>query len=292
MLIHAEEVPDFTALDMFIAQYDKLEKAYIGMIKKAASFDSDDGFESLSTVVAVSLHAISSIASLVHSDYKINNIEINSDNWMLQNALANQLSMQSRYEVILPEIFLPESPDNANLISEKLVKVYEWQNELFVIKEKIIKFIENTSDDEGNSDTTQKEAQRILNATESLEKAISDWLIAQHTADESEIVPYIKMIHLNKLRNILSKPETGMLIYRLHNVSGSTYTKKNLWTAFGGMPFFVMGGATGSYILLKGDSGELVHSALVPFHGGYKKVSQIKEIINSPHIKTENSTTQ
>ena len=287
VLVHEEDVPDFTALDMFIAQYEKLEKAFIGLTTKAATFDSDEGFESLSTVVTVSMQAISSIASLVQADYKIKNIEIDSDNWMLQNALASQISMLSKYDLIMPEIYLPESPEATNLISDKLLKVYEWQNELSVTKEKITKFIKNTSNDGEESDTTQKtEAQRVLSTTESLEKVINDWLIALHTVDEFDNIPYLKILYLNKLRNILSKPDTGLFIYRLHNVSGSTYTKKNLWTAFGGMPFFVMGGATGSFVLLKGDSGQLIHSALVPFHGGYKKVSQIKNEINSSKLKT------
>ena len=57
-------------------------------------------------------------------------------------------------------------------------------------------------------------------------------------------------------------------------------SKKNLWTALGGMPLFHMGGAAVSYRLLNGTDGTVAAAGVVPVHGGYVKAGKLVEHLN------------
>ncbi|CAH2402767.1 hypothetical protein [Mesorhizobium escarrei] len=48
------------------------------------------------------------------------------------------------------------------------------------------------------------------------------------------------------------------LLLQLHVPIGSTYTKKNVWTFFGRMPFFVRGGVALSYSVVEGTTGNIL----------------------------------
>lgn len=67
------------------------------------------------------------------------------------------------------------------------------------------------------------------------------------------------------------------LIVHLHSAAGANYTKKNLWTFFGGMPFYVMGGAVCSYVLINGADGRVVSAGQFPLHSGYYKINDVAE---------------
>lgn len=65
------------------------------------------------------------------------------------------------------------------------------------------------------------------------------------------------------------------LIVRVHSAAGANYTKKNLWTFFGGMPFYVMGGTVCSYVLINGADGRVLSAGQFTLHSGYYKVNDV-----------------
>lgn len=70
-----------------------------------------------------------------------------------------------------------------------------------------------------------------------------------------------------------------MLVMNLTAVKGSHYTKKNLWTFFGKMPFYNMGGAVVNYRLINGSTGAVVAAATKTKHGGFHKSSKVKAFL-------------
>jgi hypothetical protein len=68
---------------------------------------------------------------------------------------------------------------------------------------------------------------------------------------------------------------SGVLLLRVHSASGGLYTKKNLWSAFGAMPFYASGGVVISYSFTKphGHSAALFE-VVVP----YAKVGEVRTI--------------
>lgn len=79
-----------------------------------------------------------------------------------------------------------------------------------------------------------------------------------------------------------SKIKDGyILVTKLQVHGGSYYTKKNIWTTFGEMPFYNSGGAVINYLLLDGTSRAVISSGVVPFMGGFVKPSGIADVLKA-----------
>jgi hypothetical protein len=72
---------------------------------------------------------------------------------------------------------------------------------------------------------------------------------------------------------------TQLLLVKLHATGGGYYTKKNMLTFFGGMPFFHMGGVVASFALLDGKTGSVVAADVVPVHGGFVKANKVQKTL-------------
>ncbi len=66
-----------------------------------------------------------------------------------------------------------------------------------------------------------------------------------------------------------------MLIAKMDAMGASTYTKKNFFTAFGAMPFYVSGGVLVSYTLVDGKTGQIIDAFSQPVAGGFRTVSDV-----------------
>jgi hypothetical protein len=74
--------------------------------------------------------------------------------------------------------------------------------------------------------------------------------------------------------NSLQAADSYLLIVKVNKAGGSHYVEKNLWTTFGAMPFYVMGGVISSFSLLEGKTGDLIASGAIPIHSGYKSAKE------------------
>lgn len=71
-----------------------------------------------------------------------------------------------------------------------------------------------------------------------------------------------------------------LLLVNLTSAQGSYYTKKNLWTFFGSMPFYNMGSVVINYRLIEGLNGNVIKADTLPFHGGFYKSSEVEDVVN------------
>jgi hypothetical protein len=71
------------------------------------------------------------------------------------------------------------------------------------------------------------------------------------------------------------------LLVQFGGGAGTFYTKKNLWTFFWGMPFFVSGGAIVSFLAVGGD-GAVKAGGQVPLHSGFIGIGDIPNLITPP----------
>ena len=108
-------------------------------------------------------------------------------------------------------------------------------------------------------DTTLQELLSQLGKTDSaiaLEKVIQSRLFAQKNFDE-------------------------MLEVKIDATGGSYYTKKNIWSTLGAMPFEIAGGATVHYMVYKinadssEDRGAIQQSGAIGIHSGYYNVNEL-----------------
>lgn len=94
-------------------------------------------------------------------------------------------------------------------------------------------------------------------------------------------------------KKYITKIDSGakLLFLKLNKAKGDGYTKKSLWTSFtGGIPFYVMGGAVVSYMVVNGKSGAIEKSGHVKRHGGFHKLNKVKGKINSEKTASSSCT--
>lgn len=65
------------------------------------------------------------------------------------------------------------------------------------------------------------------------------------------------------------------LALKVNNMGGGIYTKKNLWTFLGAMPFWAGGVATVTYTYIDPAKGDVVAAGAIERHGGYDRLNAI-----------------
>lgn len=98
------------------------------------------------------------------------------------------------------------------------------------------------------------------------------------TADDKGLTPLTMVIRETEAADALAAG-TQLLLVKLHTSGGAYYTKKNMLTFFGGMPFFHMGGVVASFALLDGKTGSVVAADVIPIHGGFVKASDVQKTV-------------
>ena len=96
------------------------------------------------------------------------------------------------------------------------------------------------------------------------------------TADDHGVTFASKVVSEKFIADALGGGDHALFV-RVNSTLGAYYTKKNLWTFFGGMPYRVMGGVIVSYVSVNGANGEIAKAGYQAAHGGYKKISEVQE---------------
>jgi hypothetical protein len=76
------------------------------------------------------------------------------------------------------------------------------------------------------------------------------------------------------------KGDTCVVFLNMNSIVGGMYTKSNLWTFLGEIPFRTMGGVVISFTALQGKTGAVIASGVVPVHGGYRTVRGVENAVN------------
>ena len=87
----------------------------------------------------------------------------------------------------------------------------------------------------------------------------------------------VRIVRGKKLQSYLANPNSFALLVIDQKIA-EEYTKKNLWTFFGGPPLYTMGGITSVYILYDPNTGTALKAGVVPMHGGYRSVSDVENM--------------
>lgn len=81
-------------------------------------------------------------------------------------------------------------------------------------------------------------------------------------------------VHIADEKTVSEKLEAGsrLVFLRLNTPAGGRYTRKNLWTFFGTMPFYVSGGVIASYVVVDPNTGGVLTAGQQTVHSGYHKL--------------------
>jgi hypothetical protein len=294
------DLPSFQSLLLF--------RSYIGTVRTTFKNANDDATSRLNrdnerdtafgvratplVAAGLGLDAINKLLGFFRTDYSIGGVDLSYDDTVLVHSIAGKL--QGASSVRIPSLFnhaalsdggariLKELTEWESLRSEAERRISLNQTMAQDLSSQAAKVTDNAV----NQQALTSKAQAHTDAAEILKKAIAIYesVAAKLTApDDKGIIPLATTIREQTLFDILSPvaPATGglILIVKVQRSGGAYYTKKNLWSFFGGMPLYHMGGVVVSFVLLK-DGGTVADAAVVPVHGGFIQATKLAQELN------------
>jgi hypothetical protein len=232
------------------------------------------GLGSVVPAVDAGLAVVKNLLTYLKTDYTLGGIEIDSDDSLLVRSLAGLLAVDTRCSVYLPGSFSPE-------LSQKVTgPLLARLTGLADKKQKAQNLILKHNSLAKSSTADKAQAEKYENVVTELKNAVAsydDFIKALAVADDKGIFFLTAVVREMVIYHLLSG-NGYLLVLKIHKTGGSYYTKKNLWTALGRMPFHVMGGAVISYVLFRGVSGKVVVSGVLPINGGFLSLSKLNKI--------------
>ena len=291
------DVPNFQALIAFRAQVALVKKAFADaqVTSDAADKSAPEpvGFRLEAVPIlgaaGLGLDAVNKLLGFFRTDYTVGGVDLSFDDSLLLHALAGVIANSDKnLEVRLPAAY------NADALSDAASGILAEFNTLSFLKiggqdnaNRQDKLAARFSDDAAKETDAAKKAD-LLNKSKAHKNASDAWKAAAAlydsffskltTADDKGVAPLTTVIRDAVIADSLSKGNL-LLISKLQKSGGAYYTKKNMWTFFGGMPLYHMGGVVVSYVSLSGTDGHVLSSGVVPIHGGFVKASKLAKYL-------------
>jgi hypothetical protein len=258
------------------ADFAKTQADQIAETKPAAAGGGTESVGALITGAGAVLDLGAKLGSYFQSDYKVWGVTVaGSDDDLLAVSVAGALS-GSWY----PAKWVPQS--STQPITD-LLKPLAAAREKSVADSQAVQEKRDRFKAEADKESDPKKKERLNTIAAAYTRAADACTAAQKRFDDllaslasvTDGVPLAVYIADEKtVSDRLGVAGNLILFVRLNAPAGGRYTKKNLWTYFGGMPFFVSGGAIASYLLVDPKSGEVKAAGQHTVHSGYYKLNE------------------
>jgi hypothetical protein len=290
LLCTAAELPKFDAWTTYTVQTSLVETAFATALELTAKAEGEEARESVPPAAAVglALDATNKLLGYFRTDYAIGGFEFTLEDSLLADATAKALTSLD-WDVRLPTRFNPEAPSFAESIFRTFTRLTalrldapqrQTQHEAEAGRLSGLASKETATDKRADLESA---AARHLTAASAWKAAIPvyDGVFGKlTTADEKGILPLTTVLREAVMVQHMRKG-SPLLLLKIHKSGGAYYTKKNLWTLFGGMPFYHMGGTVVSFVLMNGASGSVTAAGVVPVHGGFVKARRLQATIGT-----------
>lgn len=230
------------------------------------------------------LDATTKLLSFFRSDYTVQGVTVDASDLVAVTEIANKLAADG-FAVTVPAIFNGKAVTDAgqSLIADITLLSAERQVADNRAKQVDVQIDDLTKAANAEADPTKKQvllndASRRKGLADALRGAIGvfdAWFTKLTTADDKGV---IGLVTVAKEQAIVDLFASGgkLLAIKVQKTGGAFMTKKNLWTFFGAMPLYHMGGASVSYALMEGKSGQVHVSGVVPVYGGFVKAGEVR----------------
>jgi hypothetical protein len=235
------------------------------------------------TAAGVALDAAAKLASYFMSNYEIGGIGLTPDTDQLISAVAALLLKGNKTDSVeFPGRRVPQESDFSSLIATIAELTTTTETKASDLSKSAQRAKNDASKAGANKEGPQSAAAAYEQAAALLRKAISkaeEFMAGLAVADAKGV---ILMTKIAQEMAVCDRPRGDSLALYLdvRAAVGGYYTKKNLWTFLGWMPFYAMGGVVVTYYIVRSD-GVLVASGLVPVHSGYGKVSDVQTLMGA-----------
>jgi hypothetical protein len=306
LLYAAGEFPNFQAQIMFRAQIDLLTKAFSYALSTSKEADAkaplfgeeekavppeEEKAVPPAAAAGLTLDAVNKLLGFFRTDYAVGGLDIKFEDSLLIHALSGAITgSKKNLEVQLPAIYSPGALSGAG---SKILEVFFNLSQLRLDAQgkanRHDKLAARFNEDAGKETDAAKKAAfldkaKIHAAAADVWKAtvgLYDGFFSKlTTVDDKGVALLTNVIRESIVAEALMNGNL-LLLVKLQQSGGAYYTKKNMWTFFGGtMPFYHMGGVVASFVLLDGKTGAVLKSGVVPVHGGFVKANDLPQEIN------------
>ena len=282
LLFAAADAPSFNGLLNFRAQQALLRQALADATRISIESHQRAPMPTVEVVpsaaaVGMGLDAASRLLGFFRSDFSIGGVQLTVDDSMLVHALAGNPTLRQKYVVRLPAQYNPQALANpADGILQDLIA-------LAALRAGNGDAIDRHERAQAHFLTASAAAsaqihQAALAALKGANALYDAFFTGLTTADDKGSVPLSAIAREEAVARDLDSG-AALLVVKLQTAGGAHYTRKSLWTFFGWMPFYNMGGVVASYVLLSGREGDTLRSGVVPIHGGFFRSSRIQRAV-------------
>lgn len=292
--------PDFNSLVIFDARIAGFEQVKTGLPPPPATMQ----LAGVASVLA-GAQAAHALLGVVRTDFSVRGASVTGSEHAWTVALAGALT-EAKIAVHMPATYSPKVAEQT--ATDTLAKLLGWAKEssdaiaafdkqLEPIDKKLKQLRDQLAATQ--SPAARKKLEAAIQAQEKVrtplaaarqqwstfQTALSTFIAELTSPDKDGRIALADIVRQTAVRDLLglapgARPGTAMLLHtRLDHTVGSTYTKKNLFTSLGSMPFYVMGGASASVTLFDA-SGAVKYAKSLPWHGGFLKASKVKDEVN------------
>ena len=254
----------------------------------------------------LALDATTKLLSFFRSDFVVKGTTVALEDGAALNAIACALhhpwseltgdaNAVKAFKVFIPTIYHPAiaAPDTSFLVTdatelsrqrgESLKLQAAIEGEIATLKTQIAAA---EADPATKGSREQQAAAMAVQARTDLAAALKsavalmdDW-VAKLAAPDSKGTA--ALVNVAKEKALAVAIKAGyLLIAKVTKAGGGVMTKKNLWTFFGRLPLFHMGGAAVSFTLLNGQTGQVAAAGIIPVHGGFVKADQLRTTLQT-----------
>ncbi len=286
-----DQIPAFQMFVAYKTQYTIVQTAIESALQglRAAVRPAPSETYKLFTpqMAGLALDSVNKLLGFFRTDYSVEGVDVKfDDNVALVNALAGELAEKHKYDVRIPGVYGQPVDLTADPIFAEITAL---ANQDIALRQAVAAGEKQLAgalaavggpnlpaDEKSQSEQTTsnlRDALEIAKAAQALYDTFSAKLAA---GDDKNPFPLNTILQQNTVRNLL-RQGSRLLAVRIEKAGGTYYTRKNLWSFFGGMPFFNMGGVVITYALFEGDTGRILASGTLPVDGGFVRISKLSQ---------------
>ena len=239
------------------------------------------------TAAGVAIDAISKLGSYFMTDYEAGNLAVSADLDQLMSAVAGSLlgmaDPNRPAAVVLPGRKPPAGNEFAGIIVELTDQVKRIDSALENATREANRQRALGAADAADKDKHLRAAELCDAAADLLNKALAKsqaFLATLAVADAKGVTLIAKIAAEKAFADAANDANALCLVLDVRATAGGYYTKRNLWTFLGFMPFYVMGGVVVTFQLVDKD-GKLKGAGTVPCHAGYANVKNVEKSVNA-----------
>jgi len=262
------EKQNFEAYDAFVIQIGDIDaglEAAIQLASQPAPKPSRGTSVSTSALGIAGAATILSVAgNLFRSDYKVEGMDLaaTNDSLFAKAIIERGLEQRVQYSLHLGIMMLrPVGSVSKNEARMLMDNAALKRSSLAAEVEKL---------------RPDKNRAAVVAKMDSALKRFDDFATKLATPDASGQVSFVAITRQADINKRLRDKGSMMLFVKADYSGGSTYTQKNFFTFFGGVPFYISGGALTSFTLLDGSSGDILEAGVVDNITPFRRIRDIR----------------